>query len=397
MSFNIINEEARKAFLAQFEAAVKENNTAAAGEALKSFVESVSADIMAQAKAAGTLSQDASVLAARGLRVLTSEEKSYFNSVIDCAKSEDPAKAFAGLNATLPETEVNAIFDDIAEAHPLLNIVDTQNTAALMKLLINAKGPQAAIWGELNSAITKELEGSVEVVELTLGKLTAFIYVSNDMLELGPVWLEKYIRTCLAESIGYGVDAGLIGGKGIAGEPIGMMKDISDGVSVSSTTGYPDKEAIEITSLDPVTYGTLLAKLATSKTGRARTISSVDFIVNPVDYFEKILPAKTMLRQDGLYQTDCVPFPTNFIQCADVPKGGAIIGLGKMYKFGLGKGKGGKIETSDEYKFLEDLTTYKIKLYGTGRAVDDNCFLVLDISGLLPLTQATAAADTDGE
>ena len=396
MGFNICNEEARKAFLAVFEEAVKSNDTAKAGEALKSFIESVSNDILAQAKAAGALSQDAAVLAARGLRVLTTEEKSYFNSVIDCAKSEDPAKAFAGLNATLPETEVNAIFDDIAEAHPLLNIVDTQNTAALMKMLINAKGPQAAVWGELNSAVTKELEGSVEVVTLTLGKLSAFMYVSNDMLELGPVWLEKYIRTCLAESIGYGVDAGIIKGRGIADEPIGMMKDLDS--SIDQTTGYSDKEAVAVTALDPATYGRLLAILATSKTGRARDIAEVDFIVNPVDYFNKVLPAKTMLRSDGLYQTDCVPYPTNFIKCADVPQGYALLGLGKFYKFGLGKGaNGGKIEESKEFKFLEDLTTFKIKLYAAGRAVDNNSFILLDISGLLPLTQATAAADTDGE
>ncbi len=395
MSFNIINEEARKAFLAQFEAAVKENNTAAAGEALKSFVESVSAGIMAQAKAAGTLSQDASVLAARGLRVLTSEEKSYFEKVIECCKSEDKQKSFTGLTDALPDTEINAIFEDMAAAHPVLDIVDAQNTAALMKMFINTLGPQNAVWGELGSAITNQLNGGVAVIELPLGKLSAFMYIANDMLDLGPVWLEKYIRTCLAESIGYGVDEGIIKGKGIGGEPIGMMKDISDGVSVSSTTGYPDKDAVSITNLSPATYGAILAGLATRTNGRTTAIDHVDFIVNPVDYFTKVLPAKTMLRQDGLYNTDVVPFPTNFVQCPDVPSGKAIIGLGKKYKFGLGKGNAGKIEESKEYKFVEDLTTYKIKLYGAGRALDDNCFALLDISGLVPLGTVPAAEAED--
>ena len=44
--------------------------------------------------------------------------------------------------------------------------------------------------------------------------------------------------------------------------------------------------------------------------------------------------------------------------------------------------KEGVIEFSDEYKFLEDQRTYKIKTYGVGRAIDENSALVLDISGL---------------
>ena len=51
---------------------------------------------------------------------------------------------------------------------------------------------------------------------------------------------------------------------------------------------------------------------------------------------------------------------------------------------GLGSSKNGKIELSDDYKFLEDLRTYKIKLYGNGFPKDDNAFLYLDIENLVP-------------
>ena len=55
---------------------------------------------------------------------------------------------------------------------------------------------------------------------------------------------------------------------------------------------------------------------------------------------------------------------------------------------GVGTGKGGKLEYSDDYKFVEDLRTYKIKFYGTGRPYDINAFMYLDITNLVPVLPA---------
>lgn len=66
---------------------------------------------------------------------------------------------------------------------------------------------------------------------------------------------------------------------------------------------------------------------------------------------------------------------------------------------GTGTGKGGKIEYSDEYKFLEDQRVYRIKLFGNGRPMDDKAFIYLDISALKPYVQqvhVTNAADFPG-
>jgi hypothetical protein len=52
---------------------------------------------------------------------------------------------------------------------------------------------------------------------------------------------------------------------------------------------------------------------------------------------------------------------------------------------GIGAGtSGGKIEYSDEYKFLDDERVYLTKLIGNGRALDNNAFILLDITGLVP-------------
>ena len=81
---------------------------------------------------------------------------------------------------------------------------------------------------------------------------------------------------------------------------------------------------------------------------------------------------------------DILPLPTDIVQSAYVEQGKAILGLGKRYIMAMGTGKGGRIEYSDEYRFLEDERTYLIKLYGTGRPMDNTSFLVLDIQNLVP-------------
>ena len=61
---------------------------------------------------------------------------------------------------------------------------------------------------------------------------------------------------------------------------------------------------------------------------------------------------------------------------------------------GIGTQSGGKIEYSDEYKFLEQVRTYAIFLYGYGRAMDENAFVLADINGMkeyaLPVTVVDA-------
>jgi len=79
------------------------------------------------------------------------------------------------------------------------------------------------------------------------------------------------------------------------------------------------------------------------------------------------------------------PFPTRVVQSVYVPQGEAIIGLSKRYFMGIGTGKGGKIEYSDEYHFLEDERMYLTKLYGDGKPLDSTSFMRLDITKLKPV------------
>ena len=65
------------------------------------------------------------------------------------------------------------------------------------------------------------------------------------MLELGPVYLDNYIRTILRESLYCALEQAIISGTGHE-QPIGLDRDIHKGVSVNEETGYPQKTAVKI-------------------------------------------------------------------------------------------------------------------------------------------------------
>ena len=331
-----------------------------------------------------TSAADASTLAARGAAALTSEETKWFGNLSQALKSSDPKQALASVDTALPRTTVERVFDDLEQQHPLLSAVDMVNTGGLVEYITSTDAGNKAVWGSLTGEITKEIESGFKVVNVTLAKLSSFIPVPNSMLDLGPVWLEQYVRTILAESIALGLEDGIIAGDGSAG-PIGMIKDVSPTATVTGGK-YPDMTAVPVTSLAPKDYGALLARLSKTPSGKSRALSGVILVCNPEDYLTRVMPATTVMIPNGGYVNNVLPYPTEIIQSAAVPAGKAVLGLGKNYFMGIGSGSsGGKLEYSDEFKFLEDKRVYRIKLYGNGMPKDHTSFILLDISELKEL------------
>jgi HK97 family phage major capsid protein len=324
---------------------------------------------------------DRNILAARGIRQLTGEETKFYESFIANAR-QDAQTVITNITGDLPQTVIDSVMEDMKAAYPLLDLIDFVNTGAAIKWVLNAQGAQAAAWGELNEAITKDLAGAIQIVDMTQRKLTAYMFTTQDMLALGPQWVDRYVRAVLADSMSAGLETGMVDGNGLK-TPIGMTRAFTG--SLNPSTGYARKSATSVATLDPTTYGSLLAALAVDgNTSKPRAVSRVVLIVNPADYFTKVMPATTILTPMGTYVGGVLPFPTDIVQSVGVPSGHAVLGIAKKYFMGVGTGKGGKLEYSDEYKFLEDLRTYKVKFYGMGRPYDINAFQYLDISNLAP-------------
>lgn len=366
--------------------AVKDGDEESFAAAFTEYTDMLQEAVMAEARGM-VQAADNTVLAGRGVRALTSQETQYYERVIDAMKSGNPQQALTLIDETLPTTVIDAVFEDITEAHPLLSAINFQNTGILTEILVSSNdGRFLATWQKLCDDVVKKLTAGTDVIDLRQNKLSAFIPICKAMLEIGPVWIDRYVRTILAEAIANGLEKAILVGTGV-NEPVGMTKD-PNGV-FHAQNGYPDLVAVPLSEITPETYGGILASLAVSPNGLYRNVTEVLLVCNPVDYYTKIMPAVT----DRISLEARWPFPTRVIQSAYVPVNKAVVGLGKRYFFGLGTGQGGKIEFSDHYKFLEDDRYYLTKLYGDGKPLDSTSFKVVDITNIKPVSPIVRVAD----
>lgn len=381
-------EQEKKAILQRLNDAVKSGNEDEFAKAWTEFADNIQQSVMADAHAMID-ANDATILAQRGVRQLTSEEKTYYQAVITALKSNNPKQALGDMTVVLPKTTIDATFADLTAQHPLLNLINFQNTGALVEILISTSSGVAG-WGDLTATIADELAGAFAIIELNGKKLSAFIPVAKSMLDLGPVWLDLYVRTLLMEALATQLEAAIVDGDG-NGKPLGMTRALTgavDGV-------FPRKDTVAVTALDPATIGGILNTVSQGPNNKRRAVPRLLMVVNPTDYFTKVFPATTVRNTSGGFTNDALPYPMDVVVSAAVPSGKAVFGLANRYFMGLGTSKGGKLEYSDEYKFLEDNRVYLIKLYGNGKALDSNAFVYADISGLLPTVQQVYVTNPD--
>lgn len=363
--------------------AYKSGDESAMEKAWSDFSESIASEIKNELDS----KNDVAVMAQRGVRQLTSDETKFYEKWIASAKSSNPKQSFTDLITVegMPETIIEDVFKDLKEEHPLLAKVNFQNVKYLTKWLLNDHTADRAVWGQINDAITKQIESSFRMVDVIQGKLSAYVLVANDMLDLGPQFLDSYVREILKEALACGLEYGIIKGIGVAGEPIGLIRDISENVTVNASTGYPSKTAIAVTDFSPASYGVLLANLTTNERGKKRSFAKVTLICNQNDYLTKVMPATTVMNANAGYVRDVFPFATEVIISNALDDGEAIIALLSEYFLGVGSGSNASIEYSDDFKFLEDVRTYKSKMHAYGRATDNTSALLLDISDLEPI------------
>ncbi len=397
--------EARDRLRAELQQAIKADDGEKFAEVFDRMLQNIGEDVKEQARQEyeaklEEMAQDADrkVLANRGVRQLTSKEKEYFQKLADAMRSKNPQQAINNLDVAMPETVVNSVFDELQTAHPLLSRITFTPTTYAVRFLVNTNGYQEATWGKLCDEIIKELTSGFKEINTGLYKISAFLPVCKAMLDLGPEWLDNYVRQVLYEALSNGMEAGIVKGDGNE-KPIGMIRDVSEGVSVTGGA-YPAKEQIALTALDPTTIGNLLSLLAMDENGKPRQVRDLILIVSPQDYFQKVMPATTLMAPDGTYRNDVLPYPITIIQSPAVDNGEAVLGMAYRYFAAVGSPAEGTVEYDDHYRFLEDERVYIIKAYANAFPMDNNSFLYLDISGLQPAVWKVQqvegpAADTD--
>lgn len=363
-------EEEKQAFAKATQEGTTEEQTEALNKMLNALASDVQKDIMSQVN---TQMSDNAVLQSRGQNVLTAEETKFFNAVIEEGGFKD--------TETLPKTTQERIFEDLVEQHPLLQELGIQNLGAVTEFIYG--DPEgAAVWGELFGEIQGQLNATFRKESITQLKLTAFIPISNDMLNLGPAWVERYVRTMIVEAMTVGLERGYVAGTG-KGMPIGLLKDLK-GAVVDGV--YPDKESAGTLTFKPgrTTINELkgvVEKLSIRPVGKneeekVRNVAGkVVMVVNPFDNFG-IQANATVQNAAGAYVTS-LPFNPKITESAFVPKGKVVFFVRGEYIAAIGGAM--EVKKYDQTLAMEDATLYIAKQYATGKPKDNYAAQVYDL------------------
>ena len=328
---------------------------------------------------------DRQVLLNRGVQELTSEERNFWQEFGKAAAAANARQALENLSVAMPRTIISRVFDDLVTNHPLLSQVNFIDAGYSTEFIYNENAYQEAKWGELCDEDVKELTSGFKMISLQMFRLSAVIPLCKGMLDLGPEWLDNYVRSIMYEAYANGWEAGIVSGTG-KNQPIGMDKTVGKDAVVSDGV-YSVKEAVAIADFSPATMGGLMGRVAVSPNGNSREVKRPILVVPYIDYYTKVYPATTLMTADGTFRENVIPFGVKVVPSAALKVSGqARFGDAARYLALAGSPKEGMVTYSDHEKFSQGKRMYLVNGYGTGMPMDNNAFVNVDISGLKPAT-----------
>lgn len=313
---------------------------------------------------------DSQVLASRGQNVLTSAERKFYNEVI--------ASGGFAEDTILPVTTQERIFEDLIAEHPLLDVIGLKDLGAVTRY-IYSDATKAFAWGALFGEIKGQVSAAFREETVSQLKLTAFAVIPKDMLELGPEYVDRYVRNILVESYSVGMEYGLVNGRGPSqNEPIGLMKDVAENGAVT------DKTASGKLTFSPSEYGEIVAgelhgvikALSVDAKGKSRKVlNKVIMLVNPVDAIS-VQFRNTIQTSNGQWVT-ALPYNIQVVESEEIPTGKTLFFVQGSYLAAIAGGY--KINKFDETLAIEDARLYTMKQFANGRPKDNNTARLYDL------------------
>lgn len=353
-------------------------------DALEAYVTAIAEDAGAQVRAEYEELKnvtDNRVLEARGIPTLTAEETKFYNEV---------SKA-GGFDKDLvwPETIFEKVFEDLEKDHPLLRLINFQSTVGKVKV-IRSRRKGVAVFGPLHKDLEGQLDAEFDSTEYTQLALTAFMLISNDTLDLGPRWINRYVQLSLREAVSDIWEVKIVTGTG-NNEPIGLLKDL-DGAVTGGV--YPDKtSAGTLTFKDSATMVKEFAKVLKTASKYTHRIGDNDtegetkyrkvsgkvyLIVNPVNYYD-IVARVTTQNANGVFVSN-LPFISqdHIIESLDVPENKLIAFIDGEYDATQSRPE--KIAVYKETFAMKRATLYAIDMLGNGQPTNNDAAQVYDIA-----------------
>lgn len=306
---------------------------------------------------------------------ITNEEVKFFNELKTNTENKN--------EIVLPETTVDEIFDDLTTEHPLLAALGLKTTGLRLKILrSDAKG--SIVWGKIFSEIKGQLDEAFTEDDATQSKATAFVAVPNDLMDYGAAWIKQYVVTQISEAFNVGLEEAFLTGDG-NNKPIGLIRNVAKGVSVTDGV-YPEKQSAgELTLKDSKTTAAEMAgiikTLSTKENGKKVVAKgNVVLVVTPgasIDF-----SAASMVQNVNGQWVFGLPFGIEIVESEFCPDGKVIAFVkGRYDAYTAGSVN---IQQFDQTLALEDMTLYTAKQFVYGKAKDGNAAIVLDLNLTAP-------------
>ena len=285
---------------------------------------------------------------------------------------KDPKQAITAAQIDIiPTSIIDRTLDDVKKATNILTLVNM--APANVQRWITASHTGKAAWGELLSKeeITAELSATITSMNIEQNALLVFMVIPKAIGKLSLEYVDKYFRAILAEAMQDGLVDGYLNGNG-KNAPIGIMNQIN---KTSGGGEHSAKTAVSITSFSPKSLAPIRKTL--SNDGK-RVVSELAIICNPSDEAEYVDPALFGLMPTGAYGNTSFTKITKYPD-ANCPKGKAIITMPGVYTMGV---TGVEVKQYDQTLAMQNADLIIGSAYGNGRAIDDNCAVVIDVTKL---------------
>ena len=311
-----------------------------------------------------------------GLRTLSEKEKQFYENFKDVKQA-----ITANQIDIIPEEIIDRTLDDVRSASNILKLV--RFTPANVKKWLVGSHSGSAAWGDLTGKIVNELSAGFTSMNIELHKLSVCLIIPKAIRDLALPFVDLYFTRILSEAMQDGLVKGYLTGDGKTG-PVGIMKKLES--YTSSGTASDKAVKVDIKKFSP--KGLAGVRKTLSKNG-LRTIGTLYLLCNPADEAEYVDTALYGESLTGGYR-DTSFMPIEKIVDVNVPAGKGIFTIADMYVMGT---SGVQVNEYDQTKALDDADVIIAKCYANGRAVDDDCAVVFDVTKLeeyvLPVTQVT--------
>lgn len=265
-----------------------------------------------------------------------------------------------GAEIVIPEEAEDSLTELIKEYSALYSEVRMIPIGIDGRAVVSVDDVKAA-WS-FSADILPEMDLSLTAIELADNKLGCFTSVPNSTLENTLIDIALYIEDLLAQAMAYGFDDAVINGAGdnaAVFEPRGIMMNLP----VTNKVDEP-LETFDNMISSP---GLILHNIGLITSGTKDDIGEVI----------AVMKRKTYYKYASTGNNSSLPYPNlNGVRVKFTPAvGDNKMILGDFKQYVMGKRRGAKIAASDQVKFTDDQTLFRVSGRFDGQPLNNAAFV----------------------